>query len=133
MYKRQLPVDPVPGDVNGLRLGTPEVVRRGMTEADMPTLAGLLARALDLGADDDALASVGAEVGAWRRQFTGVHYTADQPAERGQRSKTRTGPTTARPTTSPGSGSWWPLRRARSPRTGTPVTSSRSATESWPK
>lgn len=74
-----LPVDPVPGDVNGLRLGTPEVVRRGMIEADMPTLAGLLARALDLGADDDALASVGAEVGAWRRQFTGVHYTADQP------------------------------------------------------
>jgi glycine hydroxymethyltransferase len=34
-----LPVAPVPGDLNGLRLGTPEVARLGMTPADMPELA----------------------------------------------------------------------------------------------
>src|SRR5699024_3035723 len=47
--------------------------------------------------------------------------------------KTRTGPTTESPTTSPPSGTSWPTRRARGPRTGTPLRSSRSATESWPK
>ncbi|MDA7947604.1 MAG: aminotransferase class I/II-fold pyridoxal phosphate-dependent enzyme [Hyphomicrobiaceae bacterium] len=39
-----LPLPPVEGDVNGLRLGTPEVVRWGMTSRDMPELAELMAR-----------------------------------------------------------------------------------------
>ena len=38
-----LPLPPVEGDVNGLRIGTPEVVRWGMTAKDMPELAELMA------------------------------------------------------------------------------------------
>ena len=41
-----LPVAMVDGDMNGLRIGTPELVRRGMTTADMAPLAALIARAL---------------------------------------------------------------------------------------
>jgi glycine hydroxymethyltransferase len=64
-----LPVDPVPGDVNGLRIGTPEIVRRGATPSDMPALASLLARAL--GGED-----VGPEVTSWRSAFTDVRFVA---------------------------------------------------------
>jgi len=71
-----LPDVPVEGDVNGLRMGTPELVRLGMTPDDMPALAGLTSRGLDLDGDPVAVAS---EVGAWRKQFSGVHYTADNP------------------------------------------------------
>ena len=34
-----LPIAPVDGDMNGLRIGTPEIVRWGMTAEDMPALA----------------------------------------------------------------------------------------------
>ena len=68
-----LPVDPVDGDLNGLRIGTPEIARLGMTEPDMPALAGFLARAL---APDAELAAIGAEATAWRSGFRGVHFTA---------------------------------------------------------
>ncbi len=68
-----LPVEAVEGDLNGLRIGTPELARLGMVPDDMPTLAGLIASALDEGADHPALAR---EVTAWRRGFTGVHFTA---------------------------------------------------------
>jgi glycine hydroxymethyltransferase len=34
-----LPLPEVPGDANGIRLGTPELVRWGMTQADAPRLA----------------------------------------------------------------------------------------------
>jgi glycine hydroxymethyltransferase len=64
-----LPVAPVDGDVNGLRIGTPEIVRRGMTPDDTPTLASFLARAL--GGEE-----VGAEVTEWRSAFTAVRYVA---------------------------------------------------------
>jgi glycine hydroxymethyltransferase len=67
-----LPVDPVAGDLAGLRLGTPEVVRIGMSASDMPTLADLLARAL-------SGEQVAAQVAQLRQQFTGVHYTVDNP------------------------------------------------------
>ncbi|UWQ22942.1 serine hydroxymethyltransferase [Jannaschia sp. W003] len=40
-----LPLDPVAGDMNGLRMGMPEAVRRGMRAAHMPELAALVARA----------------------------------------------------------------------------------------
>ncbi|CUH63169.1 serine hydroxymethyltransferase [Thalassovita autumnalis] len=36
-----LPIAEVAGDMNGLRIGTPELVRFGMTVADMPHLAKL--------------------------------------------------------------------------------------------
>jgi glycine hydroxymethyltransferase len=68
-----LPLAPVPGDVNGLRIGTPELVRIGATAADLPALAELVARAL---AEDTEPESVAADVTAWRRQFRGVHFTA---------------------------------------------------------
>lgn len=67
-----LPVDPVPGDLNGLRIGTPELARLGMTADDMPALAGFIAAALAADADSPAIA---AQVTSWRRQFTGVHFT----------------------------------------------------------
>src|SRR5690606_13294622 len=41
-----LPIEPVAGDTNGLRLGTPEIVRRGMTHEHMAELAHLVGRAL---------------------------------------------------------------------------------------
>jgi glycine hydroxymethyltransferase len=71
-----LPDDLVEGDVNGLRLGTPEIVRRGMGPDDMPTLAGFVARALDP-AGDPAL--VAPEVSRWRERFVGVRFTAEEP------------------------------------------------------
>ena len=41
-----LPIAEIDGDMNGLRFGTPEIVRWGMTERDMPELAALIARGL---------------------------------------------------------------------------------------
>ena len=68
-----LPDIPVDGDVNGLRLGTPELVRLGMTPDDMPALASFIARGLDFDREPEQLAP---EVTAWRRRFSGVHYIA---------------------------------------------------------
>lgn len=59
-----LPIAPVAGDMNGLRIGTPELVRWGMTVEDMPRLAGLIARGL--AGDPEAVAG---EVALWRRGF----------------------------------------------------------------
>ncbi|MCL5778812.1 aminotransferase class I/II-fold pyridoxal phosphate-dependent enzyme [Limibaculum sp. FT325] len=66
-----LPLSPVADDLNGLRLGVPEVVRAGMGPGDMPELARLIRRAL--GNDPEGVAP---EVGAFRRRFTGVHFVA---------------------------------------------------------
>lgn len=60
---------------NGLRIGTPELARIGMQVSDMPRLAGLVRRGLDGSVGGD-LERVGREVSAWRREFTGVHFTA---------------------------------------------------------
>jgi glycine hydroxymethyltransferase len=65
-----LPVKDVKGDTNGLRFGTPEIVRWGMTTADMPRLARLIARALDAN-DPESLA---AEVAEWRKSFDRIHF-----------------------------------------------------------
>lgn len=72
-----LPDEPVEGDVNGLRLGTPEIVRRGMGVEEMPTLASFVARGLDLADEPEAVAP---EVREWRGQFDRVRYTVDDPA-----------------------------------------------------
>ena len=69
-----LPIAEVAGDVNGLRLGTPEIVRFGMTEADMPELARLIARALTGNGPTPELA---AEVTAFRRRFDRLHFMRD--------------------------------------------------------
>jgi glycine hydroxymethyltransferase len=71
-----LPDTPVDGDMNGLRMGTPEVARLGMRPEHMADLARLIASGLDLDHDPTMVAP---EVTAWRRQFSGVHYTVDRP------------------------------------------------------
>ena len=68
-----LPVEAVTGDLNGLRLGTPETVRLGMTASDMPELAELITAGLDPDGEPERVAS---RVTAFRSRFTGVHFTA---------------------------------------------------------
>jgi glycine hydroxymethyltransferase len=70
-----LPVEPVAGDLNGLRIGTPELARLGMTTTDMPVLASFIARALT--GEPERVAD---EVTAWRAPFRDVHYTTDRPS-----------------------------------------------------
>lgn len=65
-----LPIAPVDGDMNGLRIGTPELVRWGMTAADAPRLASLVAQALR---PNDPAALAG-EVAAWRQSFDRLHF-----------------------------------------------------------
>jgi glycine hydroxymethyltransferase len=65
-----LPAAKVEGDVNGLRLGTPEIVRWGMTPKDMPRLARLIARALG----GEAPEAVAQEVRAFRSDFRDLHF-----------------------------------------------------------
>lgn len=72
-----LPTELVDDDTNGLRLGSPEITRLGMTESDMPALASFIARGLDPDVDPSTVAP---EVTAWRRQFSGVHFTVDNPS-----------------------------------------------------
>ncbi len=62
----------LPGDESaGLRFGTPEITRIGMTTADMPELAALIAAGLH---DPDAVAGPTSEL---RRRFDTVHFVRD--------------------------------------------------------
>ena len=65
-----LPVAEVAGDMNGLRIGTPELVRRGVTPVDAPALAALIAEGLRSNAPE-TVASRTAEL---RGRFQGLHY-----------------------------------------------------------
>ncbi len=65
-----LPIAEVEGDMNGLRIGTPELVRWGVGVADAPVLAGLVARSLRSN-DPGAMA---AEVAALRGQFQTLQF-----------------------------------------------------------
>lgn len=62
-----LPIAPVMDDLNGLRIGTPELVRWGMTSADAPRLAALIAKGL-------AGADIVEEVTQWRQSFDRLHF-----------------------------------------------------------
>ncbi|MGE7469992.1 serine hydroxymethyltransferase [Bosea sp. NPDC003192] len=66
-----LPIAEVAGDVNGLRLGTPEIVRFGMKPEHMPELAGYIADGLSGARPDEAIAR---DVTAFRRRFGRLHY-----------------------------------------------------------
>ncbi|HUG56779.1 MAG TPA: aminotransferase class I/II-fold pyridoxal phosphate-dependent enzyme [Candidimonas sp.] len=66
-----LPIAGVDGDVNGLRFGTPEVVRFGMRPNDMPALAGYIAQALKADSVSPKLAQ---QVSEYRRNFTELHF-----------------------------------------------------------
>lgn len=70
-----LPLPEVAGDLNGLRIGTPELVRRGVTPADAPDLAALIAEALR---SNDA-ASVAARTKTFRARFQGLHFMTQRP------------------------------------------------------
>ena len=65
-----LPAPEVANDMNGLRIGTPELVRWGLTAKDAPRLARLIAQAL--GHNDPE--SLAADVAAWRSTFQKIHY-----------------------------------------------------------
>jgi glycine hydroxymethyltransferase len=66
-----LPTAAVAGDVNGLRLGVPEIVRLGMTPADMPALAQFIARSL---IGNDAPAAIAADVTTFRQRFQTLRF-----------------------------------------------------------
>ncbi len=65
-----LPIPAVEGDMNGLRIGTPELTRWGMTPADAPELARRIASALR--ANDPA--ALAPETTAWRKSFDRIHF-----------------------------------------------------------
>ena len=65
-----LPIEAVEGDMNGLRIGTPELVRWGMTPEHMPRLAQLINDAMR--ANDPA--GMAADVAKWRSEFDSLHY-----------------------------------------------------------
>ncbi len=66
-----LPIAAVDGDNNGLRLGTPEIVRFGMGPEHMPELASLIARGLT---GNEAPEVVAADTARFRRRFTKLHF-----------------------------------------------------------
>ncbi len=65
-----LPIAAVEGDMNGLRIGTPELVRRGVKPADAGRLAQLIADGL-LGDDP---ATVAPRTREMRGEFQGMHF-----------------------------------------------------------
>jgi glycine hydroxymethyltransferase len=65
-----LPLPEVPGDANGIRIGTPELVRWGLTEGDAPRLADLISRALR----SDTPEALAPDVAQWRSTFDRVHF-----------------------------------------------------------
>ncbi|MEN9791994.1 MAG: hypothetical protein RL330_72, partial [Actinomycetota bacterium] len=70
LNKNAVPNDPrSPFVTSGVRIGTPSVTTQGMGEAEMPVIAGLIARTLRHRADDAAVAAVRAEVAALCARF----------------------------------------------------------------
>ncbi len=65
-----LPIAAVTNDMNGLRLGTPELVRRGMTADHAAELADRVAEALR----SDRPETLGAATADWRKDFLGYNF-----------------------------------------------------------
>lgn len=65
-----LPIAEVKNDMNGLRIGTPELVRWGVTPEHAPELAGLIAKALRSNAPE----TLARDVSALRQTFDTLHY-----------------------------------------------------------
>lgn len=66
-----LPLPEVPGDYNGLRIGTQEITRWGMLPEAMPALAELLCRVL---VDGDEPETVKKDVVAFRAKFQELRF-----------------------------------------------------------
>ncbi|HPE60730.1 MAG: aminotransferase class I/II-fold pyridoxal phosphate-dependent enzyme [Thiothrix sp.] len=66
-----LPLPEISGDMNGLRLGTPELVRTGMNATHMPEVARYLADSLLARRSPEAIA---ADVSALRKPFQQLHF-----------------------------------------------------------
>jgi glycine hydroxymethyltransferase len=62
-----LPVSEVDQDMNGLRIGTPELVRWGMKARDADRLAGLIQQ----GMQEDEIPT---EVAEWRSEFNALCF-----------------------------------------------------------
>ncbi len=65
-----LPIAEVEGDLNGLRVGTPEIVRFGVTVENIGPIAELFAKALA----SDTPQTLATETAALRAKFTDLHY-----------------------------------------------------------
>ncbi|WP_435141162.1 serine hydroxymethyltransferase [Pseudopelagicola sp. nBUS_19] len=65
-----LPLPAIEGDLNGLRFGTPELARWGMTAENAPELAARIAAALR----SDKPASIADETAQWRKSFDRLHF-----------------------------------------------------------
>jgi glycine hydroxymethyltransferase len=65
-----LPVPELAHDLNGLRIGTPELVRWGMTPADMPELARRIAEALRSNAPE----GLAEDTARYRQKFSKLHF-----------------------------------------------------------
>lgn len=65
-----LPLPELPGDMNGLRIGTPELARWGVTPNHTERLAALIAEALS----SEAPEALAPEVAALRQGFDRLHY-----------------------------------------------------------
>lgn len=70
LNKNTIPDDPrSPFVTSGVRIGTPSVTTQGMTEAEMPVIAGFIAEVLRHRADPAAVAAVRAKVAALCSRF----------------------------------------------------------------
>jgi glycine hydroxymethyltransferase len=68
--KNAVPNDPrSPFVTSGIRIGTPAVTTRGFGEAEVDTLAGLVADVLDAASDESVIARTREQVGALCRRF----------------------------------------------------------------
>ena len=65
-----LPIEPVAGDMNGLRIGTPELTRWGVDMGDVDQMCDLIAEALE-GQDPTSMVP---RVRDWRETFKTLHY-----------------------------------------------------------
>jgi len=65
-----LPIDAVEGDMNGLRIGTPELVRWGVTPDRVGEIAALVAKALRSNGPE----TIADETRALRAEFNTLHY-----------------------------------------------------------